>query len=165
MRDAWGPEDGRGPVTVWSRQVSAGWMVALGVVSAVGIVASALVFGHVVDVHLSLLLVPLALLALGAVRVSVTGSGVTVRSVLLPFLSRRIPMSRIRGASSRWSRPTELGGWGYRWLAGRTSVSLREGDALWLELASGRSFVITVDDAARAAELVNATVARRRPVG
>ncbi|MFC5145228.1 hypothetical protein [Streptomyces aureoversilis] len=143
----------------WSRTVVAGWMVALGAVSAVVFVVVAVLAAGLRSVFLILLAASAALLATGAVRVTVTPHGVAVRSVLLPFLQRRIRLSRIRHASARQTRPGELGGWGYRWLPGQTAVSLRAGDALWLELTSGKHFVVTVDDAANAAARVNSSLA------
>jgi hypothetical protein len=80
---------------------------------------------------------------------------VTAGSALLPFLQRRFTLERIEYASARWTRPTEIGGWGYRWNPGLSAISLREGDALWLTLTDGNQFVITIDDAASAAQLVN----------
>ncbi len=154
MRDS-GVGRGAGQVSLWSRQVVIGWMLAVGVVSAVAFVVAGLVFGHFVELFLSLLAGSAAFLATGAVRVSVTREGVTVGSVVFPFLSRTIPASKIRSASARWTRPRELGGWGYRWTLEMRSVSLREGDALWLHLTNGKEFVVTVDDAEEAARIVN----------
>ncbi|MFC5719932.1 hypothetical protein ACFP1Z_07055 [Streptomyces gamaensis] len=94
-------------------------------------------------------------MATGAVRVTVTRRGVTVTAVALPFLRRTVPLQPVVRARDGWARPLQIGGWGYRWLPGLTAVSLREGDALWLELTSGREFVVTVDDAGSAARLVN----------
>ncbi|WP_367129746.1 MULTISPECIES: PH domain-containing protein [Streptomyces] len=147
-------------MTVWSRTVVAGWMVALGAVSAVGFVVAGVLVAGQLALFLWLLVASAALAITGAVRVTVTDRGVTVHSVVLPLVRRRIPHSRIREASAKQSRPQELGGWGYRWLPGQTAVSLRAGDTLWLELASGKFFVVTVDDAAEAAALVNDYVMR-----
>ncbi|WP_030668588.1 hypothetical protein [Streptomyces cellulosae] len=87
--------------------------------------------------------------------------GVTAESALVPFLRRHFPVDRIRGASARWTRPTEIEGWGYRWNPGLSSISLREGDALWLT-TSGSQFVITIDDADSAAQLTKQLLALGR---
>ncbi|MFF7726336.1 hypothetical protein [Streptomyces sp. NPDC008001] len=147
-------------MAVWSRTVVAGWMVALGVVSAAGFAAAAVLVASQRFVFLWLLAASAALLATGAVRVTVDDRGVTVHALLLPFLRRRIPFTRIREAHARPARPMELGGWGYRWMPGRTAVSLRAGDALWLDLSNDKGFVVTVDDAAGAAEAVNQRLLR-----
>jgi len=143
----------------WSRRVVVPWMLCTGALAAVAFLVAAALFPGLLAQFLVLLAVAAAFVLLGAVRVTVTGRGVTVRSVVLPLLCRRIPLSRISSATSGRARPRELGGWGYRWLPGRTAVSLRAGDALWLQLAGGREFVVTVDDAGAAAQSVNAHLA------
>jgi hypothetical protein len=149
--------------TEWSGSVAAPWMLVSGGLLAVVFLVLASLFSDRVLVFLGALAAAVALLAVGSVRVSVTARDVTVRSVLVPPLRRRIPLSRVTGAFARRARPMELGGWGYRWLPKRSAVSLRAGDALWLRLAGGREFVITVDDAERAARAVNGNLPARSP--
>jgi hypothetical protein len=146
----------------WSGRVAAPWMLIGGGLLAVAFLVLASLFTDHVLLFLGALVAALALLAAGSVHVAVTGRGVTVRSVFVPVLRRRLPLTSITGASAKRARPMELGGWGYRWLPKRSAVSLRAGDALWLRLASGREFVITVDDAERAASAVNGNLARIR---
>ena len=56
----------------------------------------------------------------------------------------------------------EFGGWGIRFgTGGRTGIILRSGEALEVARRSGRSLVITVDDAVTAAGLVNGLVQQR----
>ncbi|MFJ2113350.1 MULTISPECIES: hypothetical protein [unclassified Streptomyces] len=150
-------ENGRGSdrVSVWSRSITVGWLLAIGFVSAPAFIAAAVLVEGRRSLFLGLLIASAAFLALGSVRVSVTARGVTVTSLLFPFLRRRIALGKISRASAQWARPSELGGWGYRWMPGRSAVSLREGDALWLDLVTKKQFVITVDDADNAARLVN----------
>ena len=142
-------------VTVWHRSLASGWMLAAGVVSAAGLLTVAAVDRSHRAIALWLLIVSAAFLMTGAIRVTVSLRGVTVSSALVPFLCRRFPLHRIQSASARWTRPIEIGGWGYRWNPGLSSISLREGDALWLTLTSGNQFVITIDDADTAAQLTN----------
>lgn len=137
-------------------------MLAAGVVTAVVLVVLAAVGGPQRALCLVLLVVPASFLALGAIKVTVTPAQVTVSSVLLPFLTfRRIPLHRIESASARRTSPLEIGGWGYRWKPGLRAVSLRAGDALWLDLANGTRFVVTIDDAQTAATLINSNLAER----
>ncbi|MFF4424946.1 hypothetical protein ACFY04_29950 [Streptomyces sp. NPDC001549] len=150
------------PVVVWHRFLASGWMLATGVVSAVGLTVVAVVDRPHRAIALWLLIVSAAFLATGAIRVTVSAHGVTAGSAVLPFLRRRFPLERIESASARWTRPTEIGGWGYRWNPGLSSISLREGDALWLTLTGGNQFVITIDDAGTAAELTNDLLAHGR---
>ncbi|KUL45030.1 MULTISPECIES: hypothetical protein [Streptomyces violaceusniger group] len=140
---------------IWNRSQSSRWMLAVGAIMAGGLIVLAVVDAAYRAVSLALLIAAAAFLVTGAIKVTVSPRGVTVASVLVPFLRRNITMDRIERATARWTRPMEIGGWGYRWKPGLWAVSLRKGDALWLELTRGTRFVITIDDAQTAAELVN----------
>ncbi|WP_070016953.1 hypothetical protein [Streptomyces nanshensis] len=144
----------------WRGRVAVPWMLVSGGVLAVVCLVLVSLYTDRPPTYLGVFVVALTLLVFGAVDVVVTRHGVTVRSVLVPVLRRRIPLTSITEAFAKRARPMELGGWGYRWLPRRTSVSLRAGDALWLRLAGGREFVVTVDDAARAARTVNGNLGR-----
>ncbi|MGW1751044.1 hypothetical protein ACWCRD_36600 [Streptomyces sp. NPDC002092] len=141
--------------TVWYRTQFSRWMITVGVVMAIALAVIAAINASYRTVSLVLLLAAAAFLVTGGIKVTVSSHGVTVASALVPFLRRTIPPERITHASARWTRPMEIGGWGYRWKPGLRALSLREGDALWLELVRGTHFVITVDDAQTAADLVN----------
>lgn len=146
---------GEGSPVAWRGQVSAPWMLILGGVLGVVFLVAASVNTEQLPGLLGVLAGAVVFVAMGSVRVWVTGSEVAVQSVFLPLMRRRIPLSKVEGAFAERARPIQLGGWGYRWLPRRTGVSLRAGDALWLRLSSGTEFVITVDDAERAARAVN----------
>lgn len=75
----------------------------------------------------------------------------------------RIALERILSAEAVDLAPT---GWGYRGslrLLGSAAVIIRRGSALSLRLAGGKSFVVTVDDAATGAALLNEEIARSSP--
>ncbi|MFJ2824822.1 hypothetical protein ACIO7M_27485 [Streptomyces toxytricini] len=150
------------PLAVWQRSLASGWMLATGVVSAAALAVVAVVDRPHRALALWLLVVSAAFLATGAIRVTVSARGVTAGSALLPFLRRRFPLERIDSASARWTKPLDIGGWGYRWNGGLSAISLREGEALWLTLAGGNQFVITIDDAGTAADLTNELLAHGR---
>lgn len=154
---------GSGPGREWRNRVTAPWMLISGGLCAVTFLVLTALSSDRWLVFLAALAGSVALLGVGAVEVTVNSRQVMVRSIAIPPLRRRIPLTRITGASSKRARPMQLGGWGYRWLPRRTAVSLRAGDAVWLQLENGREFVITVDDAARAAQTVNDNLARGRP--
>lgn len=59
---------------------------------------------------------------------------------------------------------SEFGGYGIRWRPGAMGVVLRSGDALRVTKTDGKQFVVTVDDAATAASLLEA-YARRAGAG
>ncbi|WP_049719406.1 hypothetical protein [Streptomyces caatingaensis] len=150
--------------SVWRRCQFCGWMLAVGAVLALALTADAALDAEHRQVALWLLLGAAAFLATGAVRVTVSPRGVTVASVLAPFLRRNFAFRSIRYASARWTKPAEIGGWGYRWRPGLRAVSLREGQALWLEFTSGAQFVVTVDDAGTGADLIGHYLRTARPV-
>ncbi|MFE1930092.1 hypothetical protein ACFW95_06905 [Streptomyces sp. NPDC059474] len=156
------PHDDDSTRAVWNRSQSSGWMLAVGAILGLGLIAFAVVDKTHRGVSLGLLLAAAAFLITGAIKVTVSPRGVTVASALAPFLRQHIAIDRIKGAKARWTRPLEIGGWGYRWKPGVRAVSLRKGDALWLELTRGTRFVITIDDAQTAADLVNRYLLPRR---
>ncbi|WP_425825439.1 hypothetical protein [Streptomyces fractus] len=129
-------------------------MMSLGVASAVVLIVIAAVSPQARSVSLTLLIAAAAFLATGGIRVTVSPQEVAVASALFPFLRRRIALRRVRRASARRTSALEIGGWGYRLKPGLTAVSVRGGDALWLDLTNGKKFVITIDDAKAAARLI-----------
>lgn len=151
MNDA----EGKRSQPVWQRSQYSRWMLTVGVVSAVALPVIAGFLPQQRTLALLLLIAAAAFLLTGGIKVTVSPDAVTVASALVPLLRRRIAMSRVQEASARWTRAVEIGGWGYRWKPGMRAVSVRTGDALWLRLANGRQFVITVDDAETAARAVN----------
>ncbi|WPO76211.1 hypothetical protein [Streptomyces sp. KN37] len=98
------------------------------------------------------------LILFGSARVTVNGRAVTVSAARIPI--RRIRVEHITQARSGYARLVDLGGFGYRVMPGRHALSLKSGDALWLELESGREFVVTVDDAETAAGLLTKFLGR-----
>jgi hypothetical protein len=115
----------------------------------------------------AMLLVPAALLALGAamfvLRVSVDGRGLVARSPL-GWPTLHVPLDEVVAARAVSVDPFgEFGGWGYRvGQDGRVGVVLRRGEAIEVERTGGRVNVVTVDDAARAASLLNTLADRAR---
>lgn len=100
-------------------------------------------------------------LVFSQVEAQVTNDGVRVRLGGIPV--RKVAIGSISSARSIDAVPTELGGWGWRVVPGKTAIVLRAGDALALTFHSGRQFVITVDDAATGAALVNGLIRLSRP--
>jgi MFS family permease len=95
--------------------------------------------------------------------VRVDRDGMTVRS-MLGWPRTRIRLDEIEMASVIEVDPfRQFGGWGWRvGRGGRIGVVLRHGDGLLVEQSGGRSFVITVDDAATGAALLNTMAERNR---
>jgi hypothetical protein len=74
----------------------------------------------------------------------------------------RVPLSDIASADVATIDPFgQFGGWGIRYgFGGRVGIILRSGEALEVIRKSGRSIVITVDDAESAAALLGGLIAR-----
>jgi hypothetical protein len=133
----------RGRVLVWTAVAAAVFGVALFPVQPVAAVI--------------LLLTAALMYEFGVVRVVVGGHGVRVVAAL-GWPRMTVDLDRIAAARSVDVRPMKWGGWGYRGslrLAKRAAWVVRAGDGLQLDLAGGRLFVVTVDDAERAAAVVN----------
>ncbi|MFB9307756.1 hypothetical protein BJY17_002773 [Agromyces hippuratus] len=96
-------------------------------------------------------------------RVRVDDRGLVVRSPLgLPRFG--VPLEDVAAVAVRNVHPTaEFGGWGIRLGPdGAFGIVLRAGEALQVTRRNGRRFVVTVDDAATAAALLEALSARER---
>jgi hypothetical protein len=96
----------------------------------------------------SLVVVSLLLLGTSYWRVSADRRGLTVRSGLgWPRVS--IPIDELQAAHVITVNPAaDFGGWGWRQdLAGRSGIIMRGGQAIQVTRASGKKFVVTVDDA------------------
>ncbi len=113
-----------------------------------------------------LLVAGVPLLALTRARVTVDQRGVTVASSVIPRPRLNIPLDRVAEATHREvDARREFGGWGYRASPGASGLVLRSGDAISMRLTTGSEFIVTVDDAATAAALLNALAERERTPG
>jgi hypothetical protein len=106
-------------------------------------------------------LITIGLLGFTSVRVTVAARGVTVGYGVLGLRLTRIPLRAIA-----WAEATEQGKFGFTFpftgsllLQGQASVVLRSGPALRLTLRDGKTFLVTVDDAATGAALLNDLIA------
>ncbi|WP_199423892.1 DUF1648 domain-containing protein [Actinotalea solisilvae] len=95
--------------------------------------------------------------------VTVDARGLTARS-LLRRPRVHVPLAEVEGAEVVDVDPMrEFGGWGLRiGLDGRTGVVLRGGPAIQVRRSGGRVVVVTVDDAATGAALLNTLAERGR---
>ncbi len=153
---------GPGERAVWIRRVGGGPALAAGGVAVVGTALLA-VFLQVWAMLVAPVLLALAVAAMFAFTVRVDATGLTVRSVL-GWPRTHVPADEIeRARVSRVSPLRDFGGWGWRVGAGgRTGVVLRAGESLEVERTGGRGLVVTVDDAATAASLLNTVAERAR---
>jgi hypothetical protein len=105
----------------------------------------------------AVVLVVVFLLAFTSVRVTVAARGVTVRYGATRVRLTRIPLHRIASAEAVERDAFGIGFPmpGHLLVFGNASVVLRSGPALELTLRDGKRFLVSVDDAATAAALVN----------
>jgi len=126
--------------------------------SIIAVVATSGALAPMLGVPVVLVLV-LALTARWTVRVDDTG--LTVRG-LLGWPVFHVPVAEVAQAGTIDVRALdEFGGWGIRLGRGRRfGVITRSGEALEVQRRDGRGFVVTVDDAATAASLLEALATR-----
>ena len=150
-----------GAQVAWSRRLSVGWAMAASLATvAAGVVTAAtgqLGLGLVVAV------VGAATSVLSRIQVFADRRGVTVTYGWWTWPRTRIPLDRIESAAAIEVLPSEWGGWGYRGsvrLFRQAAVVLRKGEGLRVDLNDGRRFVVTIDDAATAAAVLNRELVR-----
>jgi hypothetical protein len=97
--------------------------------------------------------------AFSMLRVNVDRHGLRVVYGHLGVVRQLIPLHKIERATAVEVRPMTHGGWGYRGsliLFGKATVLVRGGEAIEVTQRNGRRFIVTVDDAATGAALLNA---------
>ncbi|MBI0295359.1 DUF1648 domain-containing protein [Streptomyces sp. PRKS01-29] len=149
-----------GEVATWTRTVGSPVLLAVG--AGTTLLGAVLV---TVGPGTGAWLIVIGLITTASARCRVTADrrGLAVASWFAPRPRMRIPLDRIERATSREAAALSLGGWGYRIRGGGSALVFRSGDALFLTLATGREFAVTVDDAATAAALLNTLIERGRP--
>jgi hypothetical protein len=153
---------GAGERAVWLRRTAGGLGIAMGAVALLVATATAVSTRTWGALVLPVVLA-LALAAMFAFTVRVDAAGLTVRSAL-GWPRSHVPVGEVERASVVEVSPLrDFGGWGWRvGRGGRVGVVLRAGEGLLVERSGGRSLVVTVDDAATAAALLNTMAERAR---
>ncbi len=90
-----------------------------------------------------------------AVTVTVDGWGVAVGLGWLGWPRRRLRLDELDRAEVVDVKPIAYGGWGYRIRPGSTAVIVRSGPGIRFVRHGQRDFVVTVDDPARGAGVLN----------
>jgi hypothetical protein len=105
----------------------------------------------------------LAGVATASVSVRIDADAVRVGFGPFGWPAKVVPLDEVTAAEAIVVEPMMWGGWGYRWLPWRhaSAAVVRRGEGLRLDRVDGRVFVVTVDDADRAAGLVNDYLTRR----
>ncbi|MCF3118310.1 DUF1648 domain-containing protein [Streptomyces arenae] len=153
-----------GEAAVWSRPMTSRMLLfvagAVVVGGGVGVVFGPWWAGALV------LVLGLSCVASARIRVTVDRRGLTVASTMVPRPRLALPLGRIVDAGSvQVDAMGDFGGWGYRIRPGRRGVVLRSGEALSVRTEGGREYVVTVDDSATAASLLNGLVDRHSAEG
>ncbi|MFB7513590.1 hypothetical protein [Streptomyces sp. NPDC056144] len=153
----------------WLAALAGAAFMALGITLAVGSAwtsgIAALVMA-VVGCLAAGLLVLFGTVAFVHVAVTVDERAMEVRCGHMGLPRRRIPLARVAAVAYVPSvTPRHWGGWGYRWRPEHgTGVIVRGGEGLVLRLDDGRTFTVTVDDAASAVRVIEELL-RERPPG
>ncbi|MFF4159239.1 DUF1648 domain-containing protein [Streptomyces sp. NPDC001678] len=145
----------------WTRVAGSRVLPVTGILVATAGIVIGLTTGWMPALPLFITGLPMALLT-GA-RVTADRRGITVTPSLAPWPRLNVPLQRIAEAGHRTVNPVrDFGGWGYRARPGASGIVLRSGDAISARLTTGSEFVVTVDDAATAAALLNTLADRER---
>jgi hypothetical protein len=99
------------------------------------------------------------LLGFTSVRVTVAVRGVTISYGALGLRLTRIPLRKIASAEAVRRAAYGFGYRGSLLVFGTAAVVTRPGEALLLTLRDGKTFLVTVDDAATGAALLNDLIA------
>ncbi|GAA4286648.1 hypothetical protein GCM10022262_10070 [Georgenia daeguensis] len=127
-------------LSAWIAVVAASWFVALVMLAVLALLVTMLMW-----------------------QVRVDASGLTVRGAL-GWPHQHVPAHEVVEASTRRVSPSrEFGGWGLRTAVdGTVGVVVRAGESIAVDRSGGRRFVVTVDDAATGAALLNTFAERAR---
>lgn len=107
-------------------------------------------------VALILLTSTVLITAFASVTVRVDNTGLSISSWGVRW--KRIALAQIKSASVDTIRPLEWGGWGYRITPRGTAVTLRSGEAIVLNLGTGKVFAVTIDHPEDGVRLINSLV-------
>lgn len=153
---------------LWRNRIS-NPMLQWGVTAAVGVLTILIIWANqfarpekqmhgndVVWFTLLMVLVAGTVTQFGTLTTEVRRDGFHLQFGVVGFLHRTISWQNVAKVEVINVRPTEWGGWGYRWvlnkdntgkLRGATAAVLRKGPGLKFEFGNGKVFVVTLDDA------------------
>jgi Protein of unknown function (DUF1648) len=148
-----------GERAVWTGRARAKWAWPTGLlVVAAGVADGAI--GGLLPIAVVLVLIGVVLLlGFTSIRVRVAARGVTIGYGVLGLRLTRIPLRRIASAEAVRHTAFSFGYRGSLLVFGGAAVALRRGPALRLTLRDGKTFLVTVDDPATGAALLNDLIA------
>jgi hypothetical protein len=145
---------------VWTGRARARWPALTGTV----LLAVAAILGLAAQWRLTVGLFAIGVVVFGftSVRVTVAARGVTVAYGPFGLRLTRIPLRRIERAEAVNRMAFSFGYRGSLAVFGSAAVAVRRGPALSLTLRDHKAFIVTVDDAATGAALLNDLIAANR---
>jgi hypothetical protein len=158
-----------GERAVWTGRAHSRWPFSTWILAAImgPVVLPDALHGNLSSLLGYSVIIVVCLLGFTSVRVTVAARGVTVGYGVLGLRLTRIPLRRIASAEAV---EQEKFGFAFPYMAsllayGNVSVVLRSGPALRLTRRDGRTFLVTVDDAATGAALLNDLIAEAAIAG
>lgn len=134
----------------WTSTARAGAILTITLVVVVTASLVVALGGAPVAGGVTLLVVGGTVFVFARVVVVVDERGLTVRSGTVPLVRVHFPLERIESVEAIDVNPWRWGGWGYRGsvrVFRRAAWVIRRGSGIKVNLARGRVFVVTVDDA------------------
>lgn len=142
---------------VWfglSRSGWSSWAILAGVVIiffflGIGGLLGRFEFGFLFVVMILCLAIIIAIAALIDVKVLIDSKGIHIRCGVFGRPRRSIPWNDVTSVAAVDSRQIKRGGFGFRWIPTQdgTAIIMRKGQALEIQLKSGKQFVVTLDGA------------------
>ena len=149
-----GADDDRAAVhTAWTSGASNRLLVAFSLVLTAALVV--VEWAALGPTALALLVLPLVVLAVSRVRVIAGAHGLRIGLGPWGWPSRTVPADEIARAHPETLSAASMGGWGVRKKGTRTAYLVRGGECLVVTTVDERQIVVSCEDAARGAEVLN----------
>ncbi len=135
----------------------------IGGIAALALAAVAYILGNT-PTAITLVISGIVMVPCGELHVRVDERGLAIGFGPIAWPRVHVALAEIRRARQLDISPTQHGGWGYRGsltMFGKAAAIVRGGDGLELELDGNRTLIVSTDDAATAAGLLNDLVRRR----
>lgn len=142
--------------SAWSGTASNLWLALIAVIPvALALVVTPTLAGLMVAIAIFIVI-------FAFVRVDANENGVAISLGPIGRPRRKIAIDRLTGAGAFEVRPMAYGGWGWRIRPGRRAYIIRGGPAIRIERANGVAVIVTVDDAAQGAAVIESLARARR---
>ncbi|QYF74012.1 hypothetical protein [Cryobacterium sp. PAMC25264] len=91
-----------------------------------------------------LAVISVPLLAFARLRISADWRGLKVVTGILGISLKSIPLTAIESVRTDILEPTQWGGWGYRFMPGKSAIILRAGAGIIINLTNGKQFALSL---------------------